>query len=303
MEISSTTRRLLIDDIRGSGAEYNGDISEIEFLAKLFDLDALPSTDGRSAYKNLRDDIQQHRISWPEDYGPHWVWNDERLNLLGGSDENLFAFLCRMVHPVVRRRADQVAFLLDLFNRHLRVDGFEIVQSGFEDRRPVYGVRRVDTGIPSVVADVSEVEALGSYVRTQIERMRQSMHTAPSLAIGTAKELIESVSKTVLRHHGVPFGAADEAPKLAKLAFDAVIVVPVGWQGADDVDSTIKSLTGALVQSVTRLAELRNKAGTGHGREASSAELDARHARLAVDAAATVAAFLVSTLSPSPANR
>lgn len=300
MEISPTTRRLLIDELRLSGISYSGALSEIEFLERLYDLDGLPSTDGRPQYENLRDDIQQHRVSWPDDYGSDWQWKDERLNLLRGSDENLLAFLSEMVHPIVRRQQEDVDRLLEIFNRHLRVDGYEIVSAGQLDRRPVYRARRIAGGVPSVIDQAGGVPDLGEHVRTQIDRMRSSMASDPSLAIGTAKEMVETVCKTVLKQRGAPFEASDEAPRLARLALDAVAVVPAEWKGDPSVEGAIKSLVGSLIQAVTRLAELRNKAGTGHGRDASAADLDARHARLAVDAAATFAIFLLGAVNGPP---
>jgi hypothetical protein len=43
------------------------------------------------------------------------------------------------------------------------------------------------------------------------------------------------------------------------------------------------------------LAELRGLYGTGHGKHGKTAELSARHAKLAVGAAATLATFLFET--------
>ena len=53
----------------------------------------------------------------------------------------------------------------------------------------------------------------------------------------------------------------------------------------------------AMAQS---LAELRNLYGTGHGKDGKSKGLAARHAKLAVGAAATVAVFLFETHKDRP---
>jgi len=58
---------------------------------------------------------------------------------------------------------------------------------------------------------------------------------------------------------------------------------------------TIRILLSNLATITNGIAELRNKYGTGHGKEASSRGLGPRHAKLAVGAASTLAVFLAET--------
>lgn len=300
MQISPITRRHLVDELRLSGLAYNGSLSEIEFLERIYPLDEIPSTDGRPFYKNLRDDILQHRVRWPEDYGAEWIWTDERLRIMDGSDENILRFLCEMVHPLVRPDPKEVEVLLSIFNKHLRVDGYEIAQDGFQQRRPIYRPRALHSGVATVLDHAPAVPDLGEHVRLQVDRMRAAIHNDPGLAIGTAKELIESVSKTVLQQRGVAFDTSADAPRLARMALEAVAIVPPDWTGDERVAGSIRSLLGALTQVGTRLAELRNWAGSGHGREAGAAALAPMHARLACDSAATFAVFMVEAVRATP---
>lgn len=71
---------------------------EVDFLGRLFDLDSLPSTDGR--FKNARGDIWQHTVN-NYDWEGMWVKEDSRF-LRGCSDETLLNFLAELFHPVVR---------------------------------------------------------------------------------------------------------------------------------------------------------------------------------------------------------
>ncbi|MFP3243938.1 MAG: hypothetical protein RXR20_05100, partial [Paraburkholderia sp.] len=45
MKISEVTRRDIIDSLTSEGVEWSGRLEDQEFLARLFDLNSLPSTD------------------------------------------------------------------------------------------------------------------------------------------------------------------------------------------------------------------------------------------------------------------
>ena len=99
MDITSVTRRDILDAIKLESIQWNGRLEEAEFLSRLFDLHALPSTDRR--FKDAAGDIWQHRVNnldWDDD----WIFYDDRFNLLSGDDEMFLRFLCETIHPVVR---------------------------------------------------------------------------------------------------------------------------------------------------------------------------------------------------------
>jgi AbiJ N-terminal domain 3 len=58
--ITGVTRRALFTDL--AKLSWSGDCrDEIEFMSRLYDLDAIPSEDGR--YKTAREDFRQHRLN------------------------------------------------------------------------------------------------------------------------------------------------------------------------------------------------------------------------------------------------
>lgn len=67
--------------------------------------------------------------------------------------------------------------------------------------------------------------------------------------------------------------------------------VPSAAKGAEAIRRILSNL-GTVAQG---LAELRNLYGTGHGKTGSARGLSARHARLAVGCAATLATLLLET--------
>jgi hypothetical protein len=129
----------------------------------------------------------------------------------------------------------------------------------------------------------------------QIERLQDAVDSDPDLAIGTAKELVETTCKTILEERGVPFGKSDDISKLVKDARKALRLVPENIPEAAKGAETIYKLLSNLGNIVQGITELRNLYGTGHGKPGKSKGLSPRHARLAVGSASTLVTFLFDT--------
>ena len=289
--ISQVTRRAIIDEVRISKIEWNGRFNEVEFLGRLFDLARLPSYDRR--FTDAFGDIWQHRINnydWDED----WIWTDGRFNLLHADDEVFLRFLCEMVHPVVRPNPDEAERLIRIFNRYRAADGWEIAECSRISGRLVFAGRRcVLPGQATQEAVRQVVEGLNSeYIAQQVTRMESAIERDPELAIGTAKEFLETICKSLLKERGVEYAKDEDVPALTKKALRALDLVPRDIDDAKRAEDTVKVLVNSLVSVGHRLAELRNPFGTGHGKDAWAKGLRPHHARLAVGSAIAVGVFL-----------
>lgn len=129
----------------------------------------------------------------------------------------------------------------------------------------------------------------------QIQRMQLAVEDDPSLAIGTAKELVESVCKTILEQRSIPFPDDADIGQLVKLARNALGLIPESIPNSAKGAASIQRLLGNLGSVAQGLGELRNLYGTGHGKGGHVKGLSPRHARLAVGTAATLATFLFET--------
>ena len=134
-----------------------------------------------------------------------------------------------------------------------------------------------------------------SYLAEQVRRMEVSINTDPSLAIGTAKELIETYCKTILADRGKPFEENSNFPKLLKETLRELKLVPEGVPESARGAKTIQRILSNLGAIGNGLAELRNLYGTGHGKHGHTKQLSARHAKLAVYAAKALVTFLFET--------
>ena len=155
---------------------------------------------------------------------------------------------------------------------------------------------RLLIGGPSLTDLKQRAESLDeNYLAEQIRRMRDSVESDPSLAIGTAKELIETCCKTILDERGIAISGTPDIPTLTKETLKELKLVPEGISNAARGADIIKRLLSNLGTVGYGLAELRSLYGTGHGKHGASAGLTTRHAKLAVGAAATLSTFLFET--------
>src|SRR4029453_12067973 len=77
-KITDTTRRKIIDSFVLEATPWSGWLGEAEFLSRIFDLNAIPSTDSR--FSNAYHDIQQHRDR-NNDWGDDYLFTDPRFGL------------------------------------------------------------------------------------------------------------------------------------------------------------------------------------------------------------------------------
>jgi hypothetical protein len=294
VKITSLTRRDIIDSILAEMVNWHGRLEESEFLSRLYDLRDLPSTDGR--FKDAAGDIWQHRVNnldWDED----WIFYDPRFNLINGDDEIFLRFLCETLHPVVRSDITEVEKLCQLYNQCLRNDGFQLLERTRISNKPVFVGRYVGIVVAPGVSSARETFAATDpgYVAQQITRMEAAVDNDPGLAIGTAKELVESCCKTILQDRGVSFSKGADIPELVKLTSRELELTPDDIPEKARAADTIKRLLSNLATITQGVAELRNHYGTGHGKAAGAKGLQPRHAKLAVGAASTLAVFLAET--------
>jgi hypothetical protein len=290
--ITQVTRRA-IADILTLSYHWSGALPEDDFLARLYDLDNMPSTDYRTEYNTAKKDIWKHRVV-NSDWSNDWVFTDSRFNLLHAADAEFVRFLCETVHPIVRPSPDEALEMVNAFNTYLLVDGWKISVVNEISGKLVFAGRRLAdlTQLHIEQAREAAQQLTGEYIQQQIRRMEESVDKDPELAIGTAKEFLESFCGTILAERGVPVDKRLDLPALVRLTVGQLNVLPHGVSEVPHAEKTIKVLLNNLMSIGHQLAELRNAYGTGHGKTTEHVGLSKHHARLAVGAAAALAAFL-----------
>lgn len=294
VRIRRQTRLNIIDGLRIEKVRWCGNLDEVDFLARIYDLQALPSYDSR--YKDAAGDIYQHRVN-NCDWSENWIYDDVRLGLQGGPDDVFLRFLCETVHPVVRPDKDASLRLITQYNDQLRQDGWSLVEEERIAGRPLFVARRAGLAGQLAVSRARTVaDALDAgWMQKEIERLVVAVEADPALAIGTAKDLVESCCKSILTRQQVPFTKTASLPELTKLLTKELRLVPEGISEEAKGAETIRLLLRNLTTITQYLAEIRSLYGSGHGRDGKHRGLEPRHARLAVSAAAAFIDFMSET--------
>ena len=293
--VSYSVRRAIIDLLRQEDVPWRGELSDVDFLAPVFDLDVMPSHD--SQFKTAGQDIWQHRVNNPEDWPDDWIFTDERFNLLGGPDVTFLAFVERLVAPKVRPDRKLASAMVQRMNEELRRTSWTLVE-----RETLAGdIRyRAEPFEPVLLRSLQTMRASAailssSWMHQELERIEAAIDTDPALAIGTAKEMVETCCKHIVDALNIPLPANPDMPDLTKAVLKALKLVPEGISDEAKGAETIKRTLSSLGQITKGLAELRKLYGTGHGRSSVHRGLTARHARLAVNSASAFVEFVSST--------
>jgi hypothetical protein len=205
-------------------------------------------------------------------------WGDEDY---GG---NVFAVLRRL--------------LGDRYENLGRIEKFVGLQTWLGKEEPeLYTELYDDAEFPTVpLEQVEQASTIHDVTELNLHaaRIRSSIVDDPAQAIGSAKELLETVMKTILEEHDPR--SPDEIPALLKRVRAQLDLDPKS--AAATTNDTLRKCLGSLGQLVIGVAEIRNVHGTGHGRS-KSRELEIPHARLVVNSAITAATFLLEVWQES----
>lgn len=169
----------------------------------------------------------------------------------------------------------------------LERDGYRL-----EDNGRIEAVGVVRWRLDALV-DISDPSA----IYAALERINRAGNDDPALAIGSAKELIESTAKVVLRERGLPVDDRADVPQLVRDAQQALRLHPSSAILGPDGNEAVKKILGGVSSIAVGVAELRNRGyGTGHGMAQAPAGLRPRHAHLAVTAATAWCQLMLDTL-------
>ncbi|MBB3186101.1 abortive infection family protein [Microbacter margulisiae] len=292
--ITNITRRNIADELIAAKIWYNGRLGEPDFLSRIYDLKKMPSRDYR--YTNAYDDIYQHMVM-NNDWESDWVFTDTRFNLMHSSDEEYLKFLVETIHPAVRGDDNQVLQIQEIYNKHLENDGFEIIQVSEISGKPVFEGRQKIIGKSHLVAKKAEIKKYlnTEYVNNKINLMNEAVSSDTDLAIGTAKELIETACKSILKKHGKESDPNWNLGKLFKETSDILDFKPKKATNPDKADTSVKQILKGITTLINGVAELRNAYGSGHGKESDFQMLESKYAKLIVGTVSEIVIFILAT--------
>lgn len=208
------------------------------------------------------------------------------LDAVDWSDAGHVARALRVFEQTARGIEPQ--YTKDAFD-YLSFDGYRVEASGRIVGGPVAVFRE------GALADLDHPDA----IRENLDRITRAIEgDDPAQAIGSAKELIESTAKIVLREVNQPIDPKDDLPQLVLKAQKSLGVHPTSASAGPDTSDAVKKILGGATTITAGIAELRNRGyGTGHGQAGPRVGLSARHAHLAVAGARLWCEFILDTLA------
>ena len=230
-----------------------------------------------------------HRVDWTK-------WDDVRKVL--AVFQHILTTLENDFKVTDSLGSDPMAKTFDSIIENLRLNALHtfdslkkwLEQDGFE----YTGCRLVAVGRDVQLRALSTTTANldAPELHRQIQRMYDSIEDDPALAIGTAKELVETACKTILAERDVSIDSTCDLGELVKETRKVLGLLPEDIPEAAKGAETVRRLLGSLGTIAQGLGELRNLYGTGHGKHGKARGLRQRHARLAAGAASTLVTFL-----------
>ena len=152
-----------------------------------------------------------------------------------------------------------------------------------------------DPLVTAIAKGLEEVEAvrnvidLGQYSA----RVQDALPHDPHQAIGATKDMVEAAMKTILDNRGVTGVDQLDFPALTTRCFSELGLTP-NSQPTDDGERLVRKIASNAKKMLEAANELRNRAGTGHGRViGKQADIETADASLAASVGLVLAAWLL----------
>ena len=210
------------------------------------------------------------------------------LRALHWGDEDFEGLVLDLVNHLYERKQDA---LVELFRR-------DAIQKWFKKNDPEFLEIWQGKPDPLVEALSHAIEELGNLddiidLREHRQRIQAALPLDPSNAIGSTKDMLEATMRTILRTRGHGHVEKLDYPTLSTACFNELGLRPQVPPSSQD-EKYVRKIVSSAKSMVDAANELRNSAGTGHGRvvgEETSVSPD--DASLVASAGLVLAAWLI----------
>lgn len=181
--------------------------------------------------------------------------------------------------------------VIERLNAALEADGLAVTIAGGKAQL----VERQASG--AVVSAFAAKTAILDFdtVQRDITRALASLADDPEDAATAASSLIESVCRSILVELGLPMPPKKDIDGLIRAVQEPLGLSPGRMDLPAEIEGDIRQVLSGLASVAKGVGALRTHAGDAHGRERGYKRIDSRIARLSINAAATLALFLIET--------
>jgi len=132
-------------------------------------------------------------------------------------------------------------------------------------------------------------------VQVEVARALINVDSDPEDAVTAASSLIEAVCRSILIELGLPIPLRRDIDGVLKAVQEPLGLSPGRSDLETEIEADVRQILGGLTSVAKGIGALRSHGGDAHGREKGYRRTDSRIARLAINAASSLALFLIET--------
>lgn len=211
-------------------------------------------------------------------------------------DGNGDTYITRIIERVCDPRdylaePDKAAAVRDHLNKALAPDGLAVAIVG---GKALLTERQGSGGI--VEPFIQKVATLDfDTVQIEIARALPNLEDDPEDAVTAACSLIEAVCRSILVELNLPLPAKKDIDGLMRAVQEPLGLSPGRSDLPPEIEADIRQTLSGLTSVAKGIGALRTHGGDAHGREKGFRRIDGRIARLALNAASSLALFLIES--------
>ena len=186
---------------------------------------------------------------------------------------------------------ERAAAVREHVNRTLEPDGLAVTVAGGK----ALLTERLGTGviIEPFLTKVATIDF--DTVQIEIARALPNLKDDPEDAVTAACSLIEAVCRSILIELGLPLPAKKDIEGLLKAVQEPLGLSLGRTDLPTEIEQDVRQILGGLTSVAKGVGALRTHGGDAHGRERGFRRIDSRIALLAINAASSIALFLIQT--------
>jgi hypothetical protein len=188
-------------------------------------------------------------------------------------------------------RPEKNRAVIERLNAALEADGYAVMIVG---GKPQPVTRQVGGAIVSAVIEKTAILNFDT-VQCDVTRALNSAADDPEDAVTAACSLIESVCRSILIELKLALPAKKDIDGLVRAVQGPLGLSPGRTDFPAEIEADVRQVLGGLTSVAKGIGALRTHGGDAHGRKRGFRRIDARIARMAINAAGSLTLFFIET--------
>ena len=239
----------------------------------------------RTRIREIIDDHRSFRFCSPSD-------DLEEITAVTAGYRHLVVQLQRLAAPILAQPTASIlsSLVVEIDNLYSAFEAHSEIEAIILDvEEAIEPAENLDT-LPAKSLELLLQKKDLAAVNREFSRCTDNVETDPPTAITASCSIIESVCKVYIEDNDLAIPSKQSIANLWK-----IVSKDIGFDPSRVEDDDIRKILSGLTSVVNGIGSLRTHTGSAHGRGKKSYRVQARHARLAVNASYTLVGFVLET--------